>query len=219
MYLSHWQTVEPRKLKKKWLRKIWKTYIIRSFWIIRDIESKSDFTMTLARSAVILHDVAAPTVDPLCVTARCAYSTPDYPARKCHGYPVSQGSANRKEEYCTESITEMESRGVLPNSVPRARERVEGRSSLFSCTRANRVGSPWLDVTREHVKSKNMLWLEINLSGFRKTIGQRTERVRSWLIVFVRSRTRKPSGRIGPLLVVVSKGHESQLQQNGDLQI
>jgi len=52
--------------------------------------------MTLARSAVILHDVAAPTMDPLCV-ARYA-GAPDYPACKCHGYPVSQGSANRKEE-------------------------------------------------------------------------------------------------------------------------
>ena len=67
--------------------------------------------MALAHSTVIPYDVAALTVDPLCVTARCVYGTLDCPARKCHGYPVSQGSANRKEKYCTKSITEIESRG------------------------------------------------------------------------------------------------------------
>lgn len=91
--------------------------------------------MALARSAVIPHDVAAPTVDPLCVTARCAYGTPDYSARKCHGYPVSQGSANRKEEYCTKNITEMESRGCCRIPVS-ARASGKGGSPLFSYTRA-----------------------------------------------------------------------------------
>ena len=90
--------------------------------------------MALAHSAVIPYDVAAPTVDPLCVTARCVYGTPDCPARKCHGYPVSQGLANRKEKYCTKSITEMESRGCCRIPVC-ARER-RGWIGCRSCVYA-----------------------------------------------------------------------------------
>lgn len=122
----------------------------------------------------------------------CA-SAPDCPACKCHGYPVSQGSANRKEERI---VHEKYNRNGIGGVVKfrSARERREG-SAARTCASGSWSGVRlWLDVTREHVKSENMLWLEINLSGFREAARRRAAaRVRPWLIVFVRSRTAIPS--------------------------
>lgn len=91
------------------------------------------------------------------ITARCAYGTPDCPARKCHGYPVSQGSANRKKEHCTESITEMESRGCCRIPV-RARERggwVGHRRLVYMlCTRAR--GSCGVALIGRHLRTRQI---------------------------------------------------------------
>jgi len=99
-------------------------------------------------------------LDPLCVTARCAYGAPDCSARKCHGYPVSQRSANRKEKYCTESITEMESRGCCRIPVRERRGWVSRRRSHIH-TRIDCVG--WSDWTSLESMSNRRICCDLKL--------------------------------------------------------
>ena len=95
------------------------------------------------------------------------------------GGPVSQGSTKREESHCNGSKVQHRNGIVV---VPR----------FLAPVTTNRVA--WLDGSRAvPVNSKNMLWLEINLSGFRKSDRSRSENPRSWLIADrqISSRARK----------------------------